>query len=198
MSNTDSISAAGTEALLTRTSRFLLLFAGVLFCMLLLSRFFLLPRFTQVDIAGASYEARDLPVLRASLSDAVQQLEEQRDALLFPVQYPQYRHLVQRKHAQADAAVLYDRIDAVAGQFRQEGMDAVFFSSLRLDPALRVLTLEGDVRNVGMRSMTVLAQFLEALRSLPFVSSVDSPRFVRLQDDSIGSYSPFTIHLTIL
>ena len=61
----------------------------------------------------------------------------------------------------------------------------------------KIVEISGDVRNVGLRSMTVLAQFVDAVASLPSVASVQRPVFTREKDEDVGFHSPFTFHITL-
>ncbi len=66
-----------------------------------------------------------------------------------------------------------------------------------LEGRFGILKITGDVRNVGPRSMTVLAQFTEELRSQPFTSEIRHPSFSRVQDKDGNFSSPFNIQIIL-
>ena len=173
------------------------IFSFVLAGALLASRTFLLPKLTHVKVAG---EERDIQEIRAYHKRLVAQLsdaEEQRMDLMFPIQNEQYRALLAAKQRAPDFLALKDRLQNVAQQFADGGTQSIFFSDMRLRERERLLEVTGEVRNVGQRSMTVLAQFVEAVHALPIVADVQNPRFTRSSSAEKGDFSPFTIRITL-
>ena len=172
-------------------------FSFVLASVLLASRIFLLPRFTQMQVAG---EKRDIHELRAYHSTLVAQLsdaEAHRMDLLLPVQNEQYRALIATKQRSPDFLSVRQRLQNVAMQFSDGEKQVVFFTAMSLHENARTVEVQGEVRNVGQRSMTVLAQFVEAVHALPLVADVTNPRFTRSYTSAQEPFSPFTILITL-
>lgn len=59
------------------------------------------------------------------------------------------------------------------------------------------VTVTGDIRNVGTRSMTVLAAFTEEVAKLTIVTDFKRPPFTREPLPEGGFHSPFTVSFTI-
>lgn len=191
MSNTDAVPSPGT--VLQRSSVALFLFSAALCGALTVSRLLLLPRYTQVTFGGATEDASSLRERSSALQASILAQEHERDELILPLQDTFYRLLVSEKHRRPDVAMLLRRVENVAAQFTDDGKPQVFFERVAVLGDERSVQLQGTVRNAGPRSMTVLAQFTEALRALPVAASVVSPQFTRtvLPDGSLAS--PFAI-----
>ncbi len=180
-----------------KTALGIFLFCGALTGMLAASDAFLLPRLTQVEVGGV---IRDLPALReyhASLLEDTARIESQRRALILPVTDEQYRALIATKYTAFSFPDVVARIRNIAGQFSGENGPAVFLHEIDLRQRSRTVELRGEVRDVGSRSMTVLAQFTESLGGLPMVQSLNNPQFTREFSEGKGFFSPFVIHLVL-
>jgi len=196
MSNTDS-AIAKLGAVLRRFSVSLLLFSVVLCAVLVCSQVFILPRYTRIEINGEFHDIASLRAHYAALQASVSARERERNALIFPVHDELYQSLVQAKHAQPDPAALLRRFQNIASQFTNDGVQRVFLHSLSVHGDDRSVVLHGEVRNAGPRSMTVLAQFVEALRALPVVQELSNPQFKR-EVNADGTFtSPFVISLIL-
>lgn len=176
----------------------LFLFSFVLLLLLFLSRIYLLPELTTVELAGAEHDAQELRTYHATLLDQLVERERERNALILPMEDSAYRRLVEMKHSQFPLLVLRSSLEQTARQLLPDETGVVHIDSIRYIPSKQRAELTGDIRNVGPRSMTVLAQLLEELRAQPFVSDIASPRFQRMQDPGIGAYSPFTFRIKLL
>jgi len=196
MSNTDS-TTSGLGSALRRGSVSLLLFSFVLCGALVCSKVFLLPRYTRVEVDGKFRDVESLRAHHVSLQASILESEQERDVLIFPVHDDLYQSLVKEKHLQPDSVELLKRVQNIADQFTNNGTRRVFLNSLEVHGSDRSVVLNGDVRNAGPRSMTLLAQFVEALRALPVVQELSNPQFKR-QVNADGSYkSPFTISIIL-
>lgn len=173
------------------------LFAAVLLGLLLLSWVLLLPMLTRVEVDGEARSAVDLQVLKADLLSRVETLESSRDEFVLPLQEVVPPSLVTEKEMQASFPSLRESILQSALRLVPGQRDAVAIQSFRYDARENAIELTGAVRNVGPRSMTVLAQFVEELASLPSVSAIEKPRFVREEDDDGTFFSPFVIRLIL-
>ncbi len=185
------------ESIARRVSLSLFLFTGVLVGVLFLSKQLLLPRLTQIEVDGQVRDLKEIQQYHSELTAELSQAESKRNMLILPIQDELYQALRSAKHAQIDFLSTKERIDNVAYRFSSDEGRSVFLYSISYQNNDHVIEVVGDVRNVGFRSMTVLAQFAEAIRDLPFVSSMKNPHFVRKHTDDKGNYSPFTLRLVL-
>ncbi|OIO55779.1 hypothetical protein AUJ46_00595 [Candidatus Peregrinibacteria bacterium CG1_02_54_53] len=169
------------------------LFGVVLLSLLVLSWYLLLPRFTRVDLHGTSRELSHLQTYVQDIGEQSQKLEDRRLALILPLDGSPYGRLVQAKMSQPSLLMFYEKLQNVAQTFLPEQSQSVVLKVIRWEHD--VIELTGDVRNVGLQSMAVLAQFVEAVRAMPDVERVDFPSFTRERDGNIGFHSPFTIRI---
>ncbi|MDD5751135.1 MAG: hypothetical protein PHS73_01280 [Candidatus Peribacteraceae bacterium] len=173
------------------------LFCAVLAFLLFLSWFLVLPRFTQVTVRGELLSSAALAVHVRSVREDLAAAQSKRDALILPLDQTPYAALMQEKidavaPGQVRAAVL-----GIAQSLVPEQRQAVMLTSFVFMPQEKTLQLSGDVRHVGLRSMTVLAQFVDAVSALPAVAGVQHPVFTREQDAETGFHSPFTFRVTL-
>lgn len=174
------------------------MFGGILACTLLLSYLFLLPELTEVEVAGSVRNLQDLQAYEADLTEKIHTIQSKRDQLVLPVQDQSYHDLIAQKLASHDILEVKHALQQVAAQFTgEEDKIAVLLGAVEFDGIEGRFLISGDVRHVGPRSMTVLAQFTEKVRSLPFVKQMPLPRFTREQDPVIGMHSPFTLQITL-
>ena len=169
------------------------LFSVVLPSLLVLSWYLLLPRFTRVEVHGVPQDPSQLQTFIEGVEAETKKMEEKRLALILPLDHSAYGVLVQEKMSQPSLFFFYEQLKNVARTFLPEQAQAVAVQSISWERDIVVLT--GDVRNVGLQSMAVLAQFVEAVRAMPGVERVDFPSFTRERDETIGFHSPFTIRI---
>jgi hypothetical protein len=169
------------------------LFTLVLLGIFALSWAYLLPRYTRVEINGTAMTGTEIKDHKTSLTAQVAALEAARRTLVLAVNDPAYdalkTHRKERKTLESVTTVFEEHAKTVQG-------GRVVFRSFAYDPGKNALTLRGDVRDAGVSSMTVLAQYAESLKTLPDVKSVTIPAFSRMEDPRIGTYSPFDITVT--
>ena len=189
------MSDTNTPSLAHRVGFSLFLFAMVLAGLLLVSKEFVLPHFTQVNVQGELLDAVALSQYAKQLHADIATAETKRDQLMLPVNDATYSMLKESKALYPSMEVLTQELKDVAHQ--QSFSGSVYFREITLNADAATLTLSGDVRNVQTRSMTVLAQFVEALRTLPFVKDIVPPSFTREEDPTIGFHSPYSITLTL-
>ncbi|PIR52924.1 hypothetical protein COU76_04070 [Candidatus Peregrinibacteria bacterium CG10_big_fil_rev_8_21_14_0_10_49_10] len=183
--------------ILHRSAVPLFLFALVLLLFLLCAYLFLIPRLTTVEIGGEERSTRELRAYHDALLIDLSEKEHERDALVLPMGDTAYSRLVEEKHAEFPLLVLRSSLEQTVRQLFPADQNTIYLESIRYLPNEKSVELAGDVRHVGSRSMTVLAQLLEELRSLPFVSQITNPRFVREEDPAIGPHSPFTLRMLL-
>jgi len=179
----------GLGAILHRIAVPLLVFCAVLLGLLSLSYILLLPQLTRVEILG---EQRDTVELRAhiqQLKASVLSMEDQRSSLVTPLEDGLFSFMKSRKLSQP-SFLLIKSIVYEAAKVVPEYPHAVHVTQMHYTADGSVV-LTGRVEGVGPRSMTVLAQFVDALKKSASVQSVDLPRFTREQSDDGAFVSPF-------
>lgn len=169
------------------------LFSTVLFLLLLLSWYLLLPAFTRIELHGVPQDPSRLQTYVQEVKAETRKMEERRTALLLPMDDSPYGALVQEKMSQQSVPSFFEQLKNVARTFLPEQPQAILLQSVSLEGGIMELT--GDARNVGLQSMAVLAQFVEAVRAIPGVKRVDFPSFTRERDADIGFHSPFVIRI---
>ncbi len=172
-------------------------FAAALSLALFLSWWFLLPRLAGVPLHGELMYGTSLVQYYADLRARVDALEDVRNQLVLPGQDPLSQFLRQLRHSDVSLVLLSAALARSAEEAVPDRSDVVLLESFQYDAAEQTLTLMGDVRHVGPRSMTVLAEFIETLRSIPAVSAVEHQRFTREEDLKGEFHSPFTILLRL-
>lgn len=175
----------------------LFVFAAALSLALSLSWWFLLPRLAGVPLHGELMYGASLVQFYADLNDRVDALEEERNHLVLPGQDPLSQFLHQLRRSDIALVPLIMALARSAAQVVPDHPDAVFLESFAYDAEKHTLTLTGDVRRVGPRSMTVLAEFIEALPRIPIVSAVEHQRFTREEDPEGDFHSPFALLLRL-
>ena len=169
------------------------LFSVVLLSLLVLSWYLLLPRFTRVALHGVPQDPSHLQTYVEGVQAETKKMEDKRLALILPLDHSSFGDLVQEKMSQPSLLAFYEQLKNVATTFLPEQSQAVFVQSISYEND--VVQLKGDVRNVGLQSMAVVAQFVEAVRAMPGVKRVDFPSFTRERDENIGFHSPFVIRI---
>jgi hypothetical protein len=172
------------------------LFALVLATLLTLSAALLLPIFTKVEVGGKQHTAGELRSLQMRLSADITRKEQERDVSVLPFQDRQFETVSAERDALPTFVQMRQDVLHAAAAITPE-QDAVHVSSIRFAEGEKTLEVGGDVRNVGERSMTVLAQFVRELEHMPAAAGVRQPDFQRLIDPQTGPHSPFTITLIL-
>ncbi|MDD4319216.1 MAG: hypothetical protein PHW10_02750 [Candidatus Peribacteraceae bacterium] len=185
-------SAPPLPVLLRNIALSVFLFSLVLFVLLSLSYALLLPLFTRVQVGGTPRDATGVRAYQSALAADILALERERDTSVLPLLDPAHETLKGSRRSLPSFEELREDIRRLAAALVPEP-DAIHIEALRLRVADRVLEIEGDVRNVGPRSMTVLARFTDELARLPGIASVDSPVFERREDPGTGMHSPFLL-----
>ena len=117
-------------------------------------------------------------------------------AVLLAVGDETYQALMHEKLSHTSFSLLKADILRIADESAEQN-DAVHVSHFSYEPVPGTLKVEGDVRFVGPRSMTVLAQFIENVQAHAGVASMTMPRFVREENPGSGPHSPFTVTVTL-
>lgn len=185
---------AEIRALASRSIGPLFLFAAVLAGLLLLSFSLLLPLFTRVEVQGLLQSRSDLEELRSDLESQVTDAAAKRESAVLPFHDARYAALANAADSDPDFRELRRALQNIADAIVDQP-DAIHISSITYDAPQKSFVIEGDVRFVGARSMTLLAQFVEELSRDPIFVEVSLPRFVR-EDGPTGPHSPFLIETT--
>jgi len=193
MTPTPTQTIPGLSEILRRILLPLTIFAVVLLSLLLLSWLLLLPKFTRVELHGVAQDFGRLQAYSQEVATSIRSSEERRLALILPLADSPYGELVAKKMSTPDLFAFFQQIKNVSQSFLPEKRQVVILQTIVLKG--QVVELTGDVRNVGLQSMAVLAQFVDALRAMPDVANVDYPSFIREQDSAIGFHSPFTLRI---
>ena len=166
------------------------LFAAVLAGLLLLSWSMLLPRLASIDVNGTQWTAQGLREEKIRLTADIAQAEDRRRTQMLSVQDPAYQLLKTARTETLSFADVRRMLEEHAAKIR--GDATIVFQSFAYDVAAKTVTVTGDVRDAGPRSMTVLAAFIEQLAESDMVDHLDPPAFTRSDDPNIGPHSPFT------
>lgn len=176
----------------------LCVFSLSLFLLLFLSWFFVLPLFTSFAVGdGQRISSIAMARRERELGEQVRALEQRRQALSLTIGDPAavaLRAQVARDRSLRDIA---ERLDATAHTIAGTG-GVIVLTGLTVDSEHGVVEVDGDVRNVQLRSLTVLSQFVDALSRAAFLSDLERPSFVRIEDPDIGPHSPFHLSFRLL
>lgn len=184
------------SAVLLRIGLPFFLFSAVLALLLTASWALLLPRYTRIEVGGEPRTVEELKTFSRTLTAQIAQQEEERRKLVLAVHDPAYTMLKESRRSRVPIDDYRYAIAEHAAKITGKD-DAVVITTFAYNPSESRMFLRGDVRNVGLRSMTVLADFSLSLDQLPFVASHTIPSFVREEDERIGTHSPFEITLTL-
>ncbi len=183
-------------ALLLRQIAFpLVLFAAVLVGLLTLSSLVLLPRLARVEVGGEVRDAHAMTTRLSTLRAELITAEGKRQDLILAIRDPQYLGLKEVRAGHTSLEQVRSQLQEIAASTVSQ-VDAIHFSGFAYSLQRGTVTVRGDVRFVGSRSMTVLAEFIENLRTSGHFTSVSTPSFVR-EDGTEGPHSPFTLTLTL-
>jgi|GEM_PF-839380 len=181
--------AQSLSAILARVANPLLLFSSSLCLLLFLSWMFLLPKFTGVQRPdGVSMTPRGIAAYTQKLSADLADAQEHRTTLVRAVDDEGYRALVDARTKTFSSLDIERELRLTAARLSEED-GTIVFSSITVKGVQ--VAVEGDVRNVGTRSLTILAAFIDSLGGLSFISNLQRPAFARetLPDGSM--HSPF-------
>lgn len=199
MSQTNTLPTVNHEPLRRIAERIalpLFLFAAVMFGLLLLSWALLLPRFTHIEVNGSLLSPAEVLAYEGRLAEELRELEDTRNRLVLPVQDETYRSLLDAKRRDRSVLGIIEELDRIARGV-SDVADSIVIDSLSVDVSTRAVVLTGDVRNVGPRSMTLLASFVEAVEKSSIVTDLEHPAFTRTEAPGIGFHSPFSFSFSI-
>tara|TARA_Y100000310_G_scaffold71946_1_gene67884 strand:+ start:49705 stop:50289 length:585 start_codon:yes stop_codon:yes gene_type:complete len=180
-----------------RTAFSFFLFALVLATLLTLSWFLLVPELTRVEIGGTVRGLQELKSYKADLEGQIVTMEQQRGQFLLPVDHDLYERLKGLKNERLKFQQLRSEVNQVITHLVPGRTDVVALSGFYFDAQTNVAELRGEIHNVGPRSMTVLAQFVEEIDRIPMVISIETSRYTRQEGANNSFFSPFTLHISV-
>lgn len=171
----------------------LLLFSVVLLGLLAISWTMVLPRYTSLDVGGNVLAASAVPAYARQLEEQIAAAETRRDELTLPLRDAAYVALRDEVKNAPSFADIEQQLRSMLA--RTDYGENVFFVSMSMDDA--GMELEGDVRDAGPSSVTLLGRFVDDLAAQPFVAELIPPPFTRVDDPQAGIRSPFVIRFSV-
>jgi len=187
---------AGRPALPKRLAGSILLFLAAFGGIGTISRYVLLPQLLTLQIGDTSVLATEVADLEQEIRRTAEAVADKRDALILPGQDELSRALRADQELALPIPLLEKELKILA--HRASGSEgSIVFHKLHYHAPDQRVSLRGDVRNVGPRSMTVLAQFTDLLERHEGVTAMEPPLFVREEDPVAGFHSPFSLQFTV-
>lgn len=192
MTHTTHTHKATLTASLERISAPVLLFSGALLMLQIASFYLLLPRFMKVPVAGSIVAADEIREKEQNLEEELATLEAKRKEVVLPTHDAAYDELKAKKRSGPTLKSITEQLDQAAA-LSSDVSDSIAITTVTLSTTDGTVSFSGDVRNVGLKSMTVLATFVEEVERLPIVTELERPAFKRVDDAHGNSHSPFAI-----
>ena len=180
-----------------RTAFSFFLFALVLTALLTLSWYLLVPELTRTEVGGEVRGLSELKEYKSDLEAQISSLEGERGFFLRPVDHDLYDQLKRMKSDRLKFQELRSDIGKAMVNLVPDQPDVVALSGFYYDGQHNTAEISGRIQNVGPRSMTVLAQFVDDLHRIESIISINSSRYTREQDSDNNFYSPFRIRLNL-
>lgn len=180
-----------------RTAFSFFLFSIVLTALLTLSWYILVPELTEVEVGGTVRGLQELKAYKADLEGQILTMEDQRGSFLLPVNHELYQKLKGIKNERLEFQELRKEIRQVMIDLLPGRTDIVSISGFEFNATTKTGEVFGRIQNVGPRSMTVLAQFVEDISQIPMVSTVETSRYTRQETENGEFYSPFTLRIHV-
>jgi len=193
---TDLLATQPGATIARRISMPLILFTGSLFALLLLSWTLLLPQYTNFHVNGDLLSPREIAIYERDKQQELTAMEEKRNRLVLPVLDASYDRLKQEKRNVPSVSSIREELRQAAIK-AGAGEGEIIVQSMTIDAMTRAVSVTGDVRNVGPRSMTLLAEYITQLESIPQFADLTRPVFSRTDDEGIGIHSPFAFTFTL-
>lgn len=197
MKNTHTKQSQSFEDIARRTAFSFFLFSLVLAGLLTVSWYVLVPELTHVEVNGSVRGLQELKSYKAGLEAQITRMEDERGTFLLPVDNDVYVRLKSMKESRLQFQRFRSELSYIMKNIVPDQKNVVKLESFVFDAENGTAEIRGEVRNVGPRSMTVLAQFVEQLQSLPMVADIDTSRYTRQESADNGFFSPFVLRLTM-
>ena len=88
-------------------------------------------------------------------------------------------------------------IETVRASFKAGDADPIAIPQMDAEGSGGRLRLGGEVKDVGGRSMQILASFVDGLRAIPTVETVTEPEYSQHKDPAGITVSPFSVTVTL-
>lgn len=183
--------------ILKRVALPFLIFSAVLFGFLTLSWYLILPKLTTIEVAGQQRNTMQLKEYVLDLQANVLEMEDVRSELITPLRSGLYGAAKEFKSDLPSTIALRSQILDIANNLVADKKNVIDLNVFRYNQGKGTLHLDGFVQNVGPRSMTVLAQFVDSIKELEWVKDVNLPRFIRENDSEKGYVSPFVFQINL-
>lgn len=180
-----------------RTAFSFFLFSLVLTALLGLSWYLLVPELTRVEIGGTVRGLQELKSYKADLEGQIVTLEDKRGSFLLPVDHDLYERLKTLKDDRLKFQELRREIRQIITDLVPGRTDVVSVSGFYFDAKTNTGEIHGQIHNVGPRSMTVLAQFVEDIDRIPMITNIETSRYTRQEGGNGSFFSPFTIRIFV-
>ena len=197
MDNTQNTYQDSLESIVKRTAFPFFFFALVLTGLLALSWYLIVPQLTHIEVNGTVRDIDELQAYTSDLNAQILTLEDERKTFLLPVNNALYERLKTLKESRSGFQALRSNLNRIMKTMFPDRSDVFAIADFSFDAEGNSARLRGEIHNVGPRSMTVLAQFVEAIQALPFVTEVQTDGYTRQESDAYGFYSPFTLHIQL-
>lgn len=195
MKNTQTKHSHSFEDIARRTAFSFFLFSVVLAGLLTVSWYVLVPELTHVEVGGTVRGLQELKSYKSDLEARIISMEGERGSFLLPVDNDLYHRLKTLKESRLQFQRLRSELGHIVKNLVPDEKNIVKLESFTFDAKHSRAELRGEIRNVGPRSMTVLARFVEQIHQLPMVIDVETNRYTRQESDEYGFFSPFVLRL---
>lgn len=171
---------------------------GAVFCAsMTLMRVLLTPDRFPVRTGESVVRLKDLAEERQSLKDKHARLLQERTDLETKTPTPVLQQIGTIVRVRPEIGAALGQIETSRRSFAIAGADPVTITVLSVRGAESAVTLTGEVRDRGDRSIQILAAFVDALRKSGRFAGVSEPEYIQSNPEGGGSLSPFQIFLTI-
>lgn len=171
-------------------------FSFVLFCSLLASQTFLLPKLTTFTVGGMDVSVDEAIVYERRLRAEVISLEDKRDALVLPHIDDTHDALMKLKRSTPSVMDLKALLERAMQDMAAKAGATASIDAVLVDNGTKTVTIRGSVFDPNPSSMATLAAAVEAVRALPEIADVEGPALTREPADG-GYRSPFRFTLTL-
>lgn len=180
-----------------RTALSFFLFAAVLTLLLSLSWYLLVPGLTRVEVGGSVRGMQELKEYKMNLDAQISTLKQQRSTFLRPVEHDLYQKVKVLQQERLGYQQLRRNVHTAISELVPGKKNAVSLSGFYYNGSQKQAEIRGRVHNVGPRSMTVLAEFVEKLDRIPGIITIDASKYTREETADHEFYSPFTIRFQL-
>ncbi len=176
----------------------MLVFGCVFLLSMTVMRVLLTPDRFPVRIGEKVVRFRELSDERQALTDKERALLAQQSELEAQTPSPVVAQVLSIMKDRPAIGSALMQIENARANFSLGSVEPVHIFSTSVKASGGTIILIGEARDVGDRSMQILAAFVDALRKAGSFSAVSEPEYVQSRHADGGTFSPFTISLTIV